>query len=171
MALILLLPIVFAFVAFMFVTSDRYEYDPTSMSSGDVSLIAGFIGIVMGLIVAVIMPMEQESVLVDTYEIVSVTDGLQIDGQLFLGIGQIKGKSIYYAYRKHDDGFTLITIPATGARVVYSDSLSVVEKYRLKPTDAFINNFSIKLTRDWYYVIYVPPGTIRYDFRLNDVYF
>jgi hypothetical protein len=64
MVIILLLPVLFAFVSFMMVTSDWYQYEPTNMSSGDVSLISGMIGLLLGVLIAAFMPQQREGVLV-----------------------------------------------------------------------------------------------------------
>jgi hypothetical protein len=121
-------------------------------------------GGLIGCLICVSLPMDTYDKNY-TYEIVALQDNSQVNGQFFLGSGQIDGRMTYVFYYKSGDFFQIEQAIYTDAKVKYlqdaisSPKVTITQK---TPKDSFINYFAFD-TDLWSkkYVIEVPEGTIR----------
>ena len=135
--------------------------------TGLISLFTGVIGLLVGLVLAIAVPM-------DTYEdkysmnIENLNDNSSVEGSFFLGCSQFEGTMKYVFYVEEDGFYMMEQLDYELVKIKYSTGkprVNVTENY---PSDSWINNFAIDL--DCFsktYVIEVPEGTIKNNYNLN----
>lgn len=139
----------------------------------------------LGLGVAFLLPMKTIEK-VDTFNIVNLQDNKSLSGNFYLGSGVINDKMKYFFYYKDsvkningEEQFKLMSVPYDRTYIVFSDSLKKVKRYRQDVENSVKHPWWPKYVGNWFaidavwdedcmkYVIYVPKGTIREDFKLD----
>lgn len=131
------------------------------------SFLIGLFGAIIAFFIASMLPM-------DTYgkkhslSIETLQDNSTVNGNFFLGCGQVEGKMKYSLYCEENGLYRMIQLDYDLVQIKYSKNkpkIVVIENY---PSKAFINYFAIDF--DVYrktYIIEVPKGTIRNNFNLD----
>jgi len=101
-----------------------------------------------------------------TYELISLHNMQAIQGNFFLGSGYINQEMVYAFYYKEGSGYRFKQIPAAKSKIFYTKDLSKINYFQTIeiPYLKIGNDYTIE--NDWYN-IYVPEGTIKQDFELN----
>lgn len=125
------------------------------------------IGALIGLMVALMLPMK-------TYDkhsslnIENLQDNNSVNGDFFLGCGQIEGKMKYVFYYEENGLYRMMQLDYEKVKIKYTEGspkVNVIENY---PTDSFINYFALDLDAfDLNYIIEVPKGTIQNNYNLD----
>jgi len=135
------------------------------------TLIAGFIGAGIGIIIAigigVFLP--SEYVLDNQIEIVALKDNRSIEGDFFLGCGSINSEFYYFFYKKEKDGsLTFDKIAANSHTKIYEEERK----------DGMIEIFEKRFIKESHYIfgvpfdspkckIHVPKGSVLRQFELD----
>jgi len=103
----------------------------------------------------------------DEYTIVSIDYFQGMKGKFLLGTGNTNGNLVYIAYRKNNDHFQLVQIPADKA-IIMEDSTyhGSVEIYKKKPRFPRWKVIAIGQPRIGLYIIHVPKNVIMKQFIL-----
>lgn len=133
-----------------------------------ISLLFGIMaGVILSLIVGLFIPVEFKRIETE-YNIVSLNDGQGMEGDFFLGCGQIESKMKYTFYYQKDDFFKLKQIHTYKAIIKYSDSnpKAIYFEYEFDFSNVHsLFSISAKPSNGW--VIYVPKGTIKNGYNLD----
>ena len=131
------------------------------------SVLYGFIGMYVGLMVAVILPAKTIK-MKEVYVIECLQDNPSTQGSFFLGSGRVDGTFKYVFYYKYEDGFQMKLVDYNDAIVKYSDENPRVERYFNKPKEnELINLFALDRPDYSKYYIYVPKGSIKQNYTLD----
>lgn len=145
-----------------FITSDWYD-------SVILNIIGGaFIGGVVGLVVAFILPMDTYYKTYPPINIESLQDNSNNTGSFFLGCGKIEDKMKYVFYTEEKGLYTLNQIDCDLAQIKYTSDKPTVNITQIYPTDSWINNFAIDFKcYNKTYIIEVPRETIKHNYILD----
>lgn len=159
----------------VFADNDFYLDAETVFISLFIGLLSGFAGALVGVMLALALPTDYETV-ETKFNMETLQDNGGVEGSFFLGCGTIDSKMVYvfyYGAGKTEEGDTIYRmgqIDADEADVVYinreSDEAPHLIKYVKQSSDAFMNNFSVACGKTWYR-IYVPKGTIQNGYSLD----
>lgn len=140
--------------------STFFEYVQYSISG------AFYLGVV-GIIVAALLPMDtcQEEYY---WEIENLQDNSSVEGNFFLGCGQVDGTMKYTFYIQEGDFYRMKQLNYDQVRIQYTEGSPKVHITERSLTDHWSNNFSIdhNIGEKWY-VIEVPKGTIQQNYNLD----
>lgn len=134
-------------------------------------IVNGFLGIIFGGaicgFIAWLLPMETHYKH-SSIDIVNLQDNSSINGNFFLGCGQVNGDMKYVFYTNTDGLYQLEQLDCDMVKIHYSDGKPKINITELCPTESVINWFAI----DWNcfnktYVIDVPKGSITNNFKLD----
>lgn len=134
------------------------------------SMVFGIIGIFVGLLVAIALPMQTYDKHY-SYDIENLQDNGSVDGQFFLGCGHIEGKMKYVFYYQEDSLYQMAQLDHDKVRIRYTDGtpkVNVTEIFPVCGDSAFINYFAVDM--DVFiktYIIDVPKGSIRNGYELD----
>lgn len=131
------------------------------------SFIGIFIGGIIGFLVAWMLPMDTYNKH-SSFRIEALQDNNSVNGNFFLGCGQIEGEMKYVFYYEQAEGlYRMMQLDYDLVQIKYSDEpkINVTENY---PSDAFINHFAIDMDAfHKTYIIEVPKGTIKNNYNLD----
>lgn len=131
------------------------------------SVLNCLIGIVLGSLVAIILPMDLYCKKY-SFDIQSLQDNSTISGNFFLGSGNIEGKMKYVFYYKDKEVYKMMQLDYDAVGIIYSDSNPKVNVSQMCPTNSFINYFALDLDCCCKkYIIEIPKGTIKNDYNLD----
>lgn len=131
-----------------------------------------FFGFVLGAIVAIMIPKDGVKITVRTANLENLKDNSGIQGNFFLGCGNVNGTMQYAFYENlGNNQYRLKTVNCNEVVIEYIDSLSHprIEEYSMRRTDTKHNRFTIlpPLLRGERVKIYVPKGSIKQNFVLD----
>ncbi|MFA5299625.1 MAG: hypothetical protein WC389_15660 [Lutibacter sp.] len=130
-------------------------------------LICLVISVIISTVIAFSLPVQTKEV-IDEFEIVTLQDNSQTEGNFFLGCGYINGTMKYVFYYKSDKSYKLFMVNYYSAEIIITNKKAFNQQIRTVKTDALINKFAL----DFYlsenrYVFYVPEGTIKQNYSLD----
>lgn len=110
-----------------------------------------------------------------SWTITAMQDNIETNGRVYLTGGYINSDLYYrYFYPTRDGGFKAGKIPANRTTIKYSDGNYRIEKhdYKWKESESWIKLFTLLDADsfsydDYYYVVYVPEGSIVQDFTFD----
>lgn len=125
------------------------------------------IGFVIGLIIG--FGIKHETIEVENVVYLeTINDNNNINGNFFLGSGNINGVWKYTYYYRDGDAYYLEQINANGVPIKYTDDLPRIEWIETVRTDASINKWSIRPVRKPHnFTIYIPKGSILQNYSLD----
>jgi hypothetical protein len=132
------------------------------------SVASGLISAFCGFMVALCFSMDYETVKWDR-KIVSLKDNSSIKGRFFLGSGHIEGSMKYVFYvENNDDSYSMKMLDYYEARIKYSKNAPKLKTTQTRPIKNQWNNWAIDAHQvHTKYLIEVPNGTIKNDFKLD----
>jgi len=131
------------------------------------SLLGSFIGFCFGTIIAFILPMDTYNKEY-SYNIESLQDNNSVEGNFFLGCGQIDGKMKYVFYYEENGLYKMMQLDYEKVQIKYTDGKPKVNVTQNYPTEVYINYFALDTDIfDKTYVIEVPKNTIKNNFNLD----
>ena len=145
----------------------KYKDNYTENSDFFFSAFFGFLfSIFFSLIISFSIPIKTQ-IEKTTYKIESLEDNNSINGRFFIGSGFINSNMVYTLYLKNEDGFKLYQLNSDIVTIKYSNNEPTLELYDEIITNDWINNFSVRNSTNFFYVIKVPKGTICNNFNLD----
>lgn len=131
------------------------------------SLLGFILGSVFGLFVSVMLPMntynKHYSVTIETLQ-----DNSSVNGQFFLGCGQINGDMKYVLYFEEKGLYQMMQIKYNLVQIKYSKRTPRLNVTEIYPTDSWVNNFALDFDiHEKTYIIEVPKGTIKNNYNLD----
>lgn len=126
------------------------------------------LGAIPGMILCVCLPTPTIDKVV-THNLISLKDNNSISGSFFLGSGIINNEMRYsYYYNCGNDNYKLTSVSANNTYVKYTKDKPRIE-YHYKEINSKSNwkYFSNLLSDGGYYIIYIPEGSIKYNFVLD----
>jgi hypothetical protein len=92
--------------------------------------------------------------------------GTGIEGSFFIGSGYVNDREVYRFYKQNNDGsFSMDSIDASDAKIFERPGVPEIVKYKPVAASTTITLFSDGTGPR--YEIYVPPGTVSSDVKLN----
>ena len=103
-----------------------------------------------------------------TEMIVALRDGQSIEGQFFLGTGSVENSPKYYYMIREDGGVRLQSV-GTERAIVYEteERTPAIETYKPKFKSSKAQFFFGVHTGSNRYKIYIPPGSVDYQFSID----
>lgn len=123
------------------------------------------IGLVLSVMCTLFAPVHNRTASV--YKLQTLNDNRAIEGDIFLGVGSIKGNMYYTFYKETDYGYVLQEIRAHKAYIRYSDNP------RVELVEFGIGEGAWQwlvlpgVIDEYHYIIYVPEGTISNKHELD----
>jgi hypothetical protein len=115
-------------------------------------------GIIGGIVV-------NEYVLKDTFPIYALQDNNGVQGSFFLGSGSVDSNLKYYYAAQCEDGIKIYNIDTEKA-ILKNDENPHIETYKAQFVNKFLRNNLANLCDDKY-KIYIPQGSIQYNFNVD----
>ena len=167
----MILIIIFAIITIVFTIKDNLYYSHYSIIDyiGFIlsAFLFGVIGAACGLVLSFIFPMELKKISTQT-EIESLQDNNSINGNFFLGCGQINGEMKYVLYIKNNEFYEMKQLAYNNVQIKYSDNTPTLHTIEKVPTDSWINYIGADLdVYDITYIVEVPKGTIKNNYSLD----
>lgn len=73
------------------------------------------------LIISLLFPLSGCKGHIEKYELVSLSNNIQINGSFFLGSGSIKGEPVFYYYAKNNNGAIKLSYVYSCKALIYED--------------------------------------------------
>lgn len=124
--------------------------------------LSGLLGLMVGILVAMLIPFNYEYEFHKKEELVSLDQGMNIDGGFVLGTGDINSNPTFKYFEQHEGGYHLNEANAGMSKIVYTDSVPTVIIKKMTP-QGFGGWFGIPAgERSQYkWVFKVPKGTVK----------
>jgi hypothetical protein len=131
-----------------------------------------FIGFIFSLFLAMVLAINVPKEISNTqevrqYDLVSFNDSGQLDGRFFLGSGTVNESMYYRFYYEKGKGFNYNKIEANSVKNIYYDDDPRIIKYRITKKPKGLWSLMTFGFYDYYYLIYVPEGSIKRQFNLD----
>ena len=137
-------------------------------------IVGAILGFIFGMIVCLILPSKQYMT-VTNLKIENLQDNTSAKGSFFIGCGHIDGTMKYVFYHKISDDtnsnvkmsmidYDKVTIDPDYDGYPY---VEIFEKKDLPVDSCFWNYFAADVFNEQTYIIHVPSGTIRNDYKLD----
>lgn len=125
-----------------------------------------FLFSIIGLTIALVLPINTAKI---SYykELQTLKDNTTINGTFFIGSGSINQTMTYTYYVKEGDYYQLKQVPASKAKIKYTDKdykLEIIEHVKVND---LLGKFSIQTKPKKTYVFHIPEGAIRHTFKLD----
>lgn len=148
-------------VSFLIMRKSNKEYDTTGNP-----LIFSMMGMIFGLIVAVMIPGETETK-IRKIELANLNDRSNTSGSFFLGSGQVEGVMKYTYYYKNGDYYKMGSRDAEGVLIKYTDGPAYIEIREKKLKKGPLINKFVIYSQEPQIIIHIPEGSIKTYYNLD----
>lgn len=100
------------------------------------------------------------------WELHSLNDNIEIEGQYFIGTGSFDSEPKYYVMLKTEMGYEMKTYDISEVTLIYSDTPRV-EFYKNYYTNPVVKFFCGEESLDTHYKIYIPEGSILNNYQID----